>query len=153
RSSPEDTSSSSRSIISRLPLLSRLPLRSVTRNLDDFHIRPDEPHRNYCAGDHVHGSVVFSVSKPVRITHLVVALHGYVRVFKSPSASDDRPFVAGLARDQEPPKGYASLFQDDQVLSGEGRLDPGRYEFRFDLVFPSRSPVLPSSIEVLSTCR
>lgn len=42
--------------------------------------------------------------------------------------------------------GVASLFQDEQVLSGDGRLEAGRYEFGFDLLFPEK--VLPSSIEV-----
>lgn len=38
-----------------------------------------------------------------------------------------------------------SLFQDEQVLSGEGRLEPGKYEFGFDLVFPEAE--LPISID------
>jgi hypothetical protein len=42
--------------------------------------------------------------------------------------------------------GLASLFQDEQVLSGEGRLEPGKYEFGYDLLFPSKE--LPSSIDV-----
>ncbi|KAJ3501145.1 hypothetical protein NM208_g16994 [Fusarium decemcellulare] len=41
--------------------------------------------------------------------------------------------------------GLASLFQDEQVLSGEGRLEPGRYEFGFNLMFPEKD--LPSSID------
>ncbi|CAI4216421.1 unnamed protein product [Parascedosporium putredinis] len=123
------------------------PLRSVKRNSEDFHIRADEPHRTYSAGDHVQGAVILVVTKPFRITHLVVALHGFVRVWKGPSALDDRPIPSGTSRDQLPPKGYASLFQDEQVLSGDGRLDVGRYEFKFDLVFPTKSD-LPSSIDV-----
>ncbi|PKS06567.1 hypothetical protein jhhlp_007315, partial [Lomentospora prolificans] len=142
RSSPEDSSSSSsRSLFNRL-----IPLRSVKRNSEDFHIRPDEPHRTYSAGDHVHGAVILVVTKPFRITHLVVALHGFVRVWKGPSAVDDRPVPSGTSREQLPPKGYASLFQDEQVLSGDGKLDVGRYEFKFDLVFPTKVD-LPSSID------
>lgn len=33
------------------------------------------------------------------------------------------------------------------MLSGDGRLDVGRYEFKFDLVFPDKID-LPSSIDV-----
>src|ERR1700728_68230 len=71
--------STNRSILSRLTS----PLRSRTRNLADFHIRPLEPHRQYSPGDVVKGLVVLTVVKPIRITHLTVALHGIVRVFKS----------------------------------------------------------------------
>ncbi|UKZ53750.1 hypothetical protein TrVGV298_007549 [Trichoderma virens] len=128
---PTTTSTSSSASVSRPGLLARLgsslnlplPLRNRNRSVTDFHVRCDEPHRKYGAGDHVHGSVVLVVVKPVRITHLVVTLHGFVRVLRDP---------AGAAK-------------DEQVLSGEGRLDPGRYEFGFDLVFPDKG--LPSSID------
>src|SRR5277367_1982619 len=73
--------STNRSLLSRLTL----PLRSRTRNLADFHIRPHEPHRQYSPGDVVKGLVVLTVVKPIRVTHLTVALHGIVRVFKSPN--------------------------------------------------------------------
>lgn len=95
--------------------------------------------------------MVLVVVKPLRLTHLVVALHGYVRVVSTsaavakvpvalpqPGGSSDRPRYHG--------NGFASLFQDEQVLSGEGRLEPGKYEFGFDLVFPDKG--LPSSIDV-----
>lgn len=42
--------------------------------------------------------------------------------------------------------GQAILFRDEIVLCGAGRLEPGRYEFGFDLIFPSQG--LPSSIDV-----
>ncbi|SPN96736.1 related to pH-response regulator protein palF/RIM8 [Cephalotrichum gorgonifer] len=140
QSPPEDSSSSSRSLLSRFIL----PLRSVKRTLDDFHIRPDEPHRTYSAGDHVRGAVVLTVTKPIRITHLVVKLHGFVRVAEDgKSAVSSQPVLPGMV---PPVKGYATLFEDDrQVLSGDGRLEVGRYEFRFDLKFPDE--ILPSSID------
>ncbi|KAM7209071.1 pH-response regulator protein palF/prr-3 [Naviculisporaceae sp. PSN 640] len=141
-----EESSPSRSFFSRLSLL---PLRSRTRNVADFYIRPAEPHRKYGAGDHVQGAVILTVVKPVRITHLTVALHGYVRVSKGPSLSLNDPVTpAEIPSRGARPKhqgGYASLFQDEQVLSSDGRLDIGRYEFNFDLLFPSKG--LPSSID------
>ena len=121
-----------------------LPLRTVGRTLDDFHIKPDEPHRTYSAGDHVHGAVVLVITKPIRITHLTVALHGFVRVFKSPSGVSDQPPTPGTP---PPARGYATLFRDELALSQGGRLDAGRYEFKFDLIFPD-DVALPSSIDV-----
>lgn len=128
------------------------PLRSRTRNLADFHVRLKEPHRQYSAGDHVKGHVVLSVIKPFRITHLTVALHGYVRAFKSAGAAAQlgpvNPAVASSdgRSFRYHGNGHASLFQDEQVLCGDGRLKPMRYEFEFDLIFPAKG--LPSSIDV-----
>ncbi|KAL6873183.1 hypothetical protein J3F83DRAFT_606273 [Trichoderma novae-zelandiae] len=128
-----------------------LPLRNRNRSVTDFHVLCDEPHRKYSAGDHVHGTVVLVVVKPVRITHLVVTLHGFVRVLKDPAGAAKvrnaitLPQGGTSSRPQYHGNGFASLFQDEQVLSGEGRLDPGRYEFGFDLVFPDKG--LPSSID------
>ncbi|KAL6814784.1 hypothetical protein V8C40DRAFT_109751 [Trichoderma camerunense] len=156
---PSSTSSSTSG--SRPGLLARLgsslnlplplPLRNRNRSVTDFHVRCDEPHRKYAAGDHVHGSVVLVVVKPVRITHLVVTLHGFVRVLRDPAGAakvrniTTLPQGGSSSRPQYHGNGFASLFQDEQVLSGEGRLDPGRYEFGFDLVFPDKG--LPSSID------
>ncbi|OTA55495.1 hypothetical protein K449DRAFT_438719 [Hypoxylon sp. EC38] len=130
------------------------PLRSRTRNLADFHIRLQEPHRQYSAGDHVRGHVILSVVKPVRITHLTVALHGFVRVYKHAGAgaqlSPVNPAIISHDRNRSVRyfgNGLASLFQDEQVLCGEGRLKPTRFEFEFDLIFPSNSKGLPSSID------
>ena len=98
--------------------------------------------------------MVLTVVKPVRITHLTVLLHGYVRVYKGPSAQNNEPVkspaeIINISSRGERKKyynGYASLFQDEQVLSSDGRLEPGRYEFNFDLLFPADG--LPSSIDV-----
>lgn len=141
--------STSRSLFSRLTA----PLRSRTRNLADFHIRPLEPHRRYSPGDVVKGIVVLTVVKPIRITHLTVALHGFVRVYKNPNGAGEtftaEPglTVPGSARKtQYFGNGHASLFQDEVILCGEGRLESGVYEFEFDLEFPSKG--LPTSIDV-----
>ncbi|KAM5356006.1 hypothetical protein ACJ41O_002652 [Fusarium nematophilum] len=147
------TTSSTRrpSFLSRLSLPLSLPLRSRNRNVADFHIRSEEPHRRYSAGDHVRGSVVLVIVKPVRITHLTVSLHGYVRVLKDPAtiAKAQGTMVMPQNGDSARPRyhgsGLASLFQDEQVLSGEGRIEPGKYEFGFNLVFPEKG--LPSSID------
>jgi hypothetical protein len=129
------------------------PLKSRTRNLTDFHIKALEPHRKYSPGDLVKGAVVLTIVKPVRITHLTVCLHGFARVFKNPNAAyEPLPIEVGLAASASPKKsqyfgnGYASLFQDEQTLCGEGRLEPGIYEFNFELEFPTKG--LPSSIDV-----
>ena len=129
------------------------PLKSRTRNLADFHIKPAEPHRQYSPGELVKGAVILRIIKPIRITHLTVCLHGFVRVFKHPNdANDPLPVDAGLTASNDPRKsqyfgnGHASLFQDEQMLCGEGRLEAGHYEFNFELEFPSQG--LPTSIDV-----
>ncbi|KAK4168506.1 putative pH-response regulator protein palF/rim-8 [Cladorrhinum sp. PSN259] len=144
---PDDSSPSRRSFFSRFSL----PLRSRARNITDFHIRPAEPHRKYAAGDHVQGAVILTVVKPVRITHLTVALHGYMRVYKGPNVPSNEPIInpsevhGRSARQKSHSVGRVNLFEDEQTLSADGRLEPGRYEFNFDLLFPSKG--LPSSID------
>ncbi len=138
-------------------LLSRLssPLKRSSRNVADFHIRPTEPHRQYSPGDIVKGIVVLTVVKAVRVTHLTVALHGFVRVLKSPATagetitSEPAIPIVNSRRSQYTGNGHASLFNDEITLCGEGRLEPGIYEFEFNLQFPSRG--LPTSIDVSAT--
>ncbi|KAL7935270.1 hypothetical protein V8C35DRAFT_321438 [Trichoderma chlorosporum] len=148
---PSSTTASRPGLLARLGNSLNLPLRNRNRSVTDFHVRCDEPHRKYSAGEHVHGSVVLVVVKPVRITHLVVTLHGFVRVLRDPAGAakvrnlTTLPQGGSSSRPQYHGNGFATLFQDEQVLSGEGRLDPGRYEFGFDLVFPDKG--LPSSID------
>lgn len=138
-------------LLSRINLPS-FTIRSRNRHVLDFHIRPDEPHKTYNAGDTVRGHVNIAIVKPVRITHLVVALHGYIQVFKDASSKTRTAGAAVHPRGgiSELPQyhgnGLASLFQDEQVLAGEGRLEAGRYEFGFELIFPDIG--LPSSIDV-----
>ncbi|KYK55599.1 pH response protein PalF [Drechmeria coniospora] len=139
------------SLLSRLNLPLPSAFRNRHRNVVDFHIRCDEPYRKYAAGDAVRGAVVLAAVKPVRITHLVVSLHGYVRVLKDPTSLAKAQLAAALPshgcsnHPQYHGNGLASLFQDEQILSGEGRLEPGRYEFGFELLFPNKE--LPSSID------
>ncbi|PGH27023.1 hypothetical protein AJ80_01208 [Polytolypa hystricis UAMH7299] len=121
------------------------------RNISEFYIQPDDPWRSYFPGDVVNGSVVLTVVKPVRITHLVVCLHGYVKVFKNAVAPGDGTEDSGFLgpgrgrRDGEYlGNGFASLFEDEVVLCGDGRLKEGVYKFRFELELPPYR--LPSSI-------
>ena len=146
-----EETATSRSFLSRFTL----PIRSRARNIADFYIRAAEPHRKYAASDHVEGAVHLTVVKPIRITHLTVALHGFVRVFKAPSggATNEPPFNPAEIPTSGATKkskyfgfGHASLFQDEQVLSADGKLEPGNYQFGFDLMFPVKD--LPSSIDV-----
>lgn len=98
------------------------------------------------------GAVVLKVDKPIRLTHLTVCLHGFVRVFKNPNAVNEPLPDLGLTASNSPRKsqyfgnGHASLFQDDQTLCGEGRLDIGVYNFNFELEFPTKG--VPTSIDV-----
>ena len=103
------------------------------------------------------------VVKPMRITHLTVSLRGLVRVFKDPSAAATASLPPDTAVDSSSTSsrllgakkygsssylgnGHALLFRDEIVLSGNGLLVPGNYEFQFDLIFPAEE--LPSSIDV-----
>jgi hypothetical protein len=105
----------------------------------------------------VKGLVVLTVVKPIRVTHLTVALHGFVRVFRSASGRSSGHDHDSLlttssngGKSQSPGNGQASLFQDEITLCGEGRLEIGVYEFEFELEFPNKN--LPTSIDVSSHC-
>lgn len=137
-------------------VLSKLtaPFTPKKRNLAEYYIRTKELHRQYSPGDRVEGSVVVTVTKPIRIVHLVVCLHGFVKVFNS-----DKPPGRSLSRDRGPLSGgigkrgseyfgdgFASLFENETALCGDGRLEVGSFEFQFDLELPSSG--LPSSLDV-----
>ncbi|CAE7177104.1 hypothetical protein P3342_001811 [Pyrenophora teres f. teres] len=140
---------SSRSFLSRL----KSPLSSKSRNYTDFYIQPDDPHRQYAPGDIISGTVIIKIVKPLRVTHLVVCLHGYAQVFKNPNTPGDAYknycSTTGSARVKKAGSyfgnGFVSLFEDEVVLCGEGRLAEGVYHFNFELEFPSTG--LPSSID------
>ena len=130
-----------------------LTLRNRNRHVSEFYIHSDDPYKKYSAGDSVKGAVVLVVQKPVRITHLTVALTGIVRVRKDPGGGKAATALAlhslpkgESERPQYHGNGLATLFQDEQVLSGEGRIESGKFYFNFDLMFPSKG--LPSSIDV-----
>ncbi|KAI4618541.1 hypothetical protein J4E80_005143 [Alternaria sp. BMP 0032] len=143
---------SSRSFLSRL----KSPLTSKSRNYTEFYIQSDDPHRHYTPGDIISGTVIIKIVKPLRITHLVVSLHGYAQVFKNPNTPGDAYknycSTVGSGRGKKAVSyfgnGFVSLFEDEVVLCGEGRLAEGVYHFNFELEFPSKG--LPSSIDVSS---
>ena len=139
-----------RSLISRITS----PFTNKTRNITDFHIQLDDPHRQFTPGDAVKGSVLVTINKPVRVTHLVLCLHGFVKVFKHCNAPGEgiskEDGYAGTGRGKRGTEywgnGLASLFEEEIVLCGEGRLGLGVYSFKFDVQLPSDG--LPSSIDV-----
>lgn len=154
-SSSRATVTSSSTLFGR-SLLSRLksPLQNKGRNFADFYIQPDDPHRQYAPGEIISGNVILSVLKPLRITHLVISLHGYAQVFRNPNSPGDayRNYCStvGSGRGKKGGSyygnGFVSLFEDEVVLCGEGRLGEGVYHFNFELEYPSKG--LPSSIDV-----
>ena len=142
-------SRSGRSFVSRLAS----PFASKTRNFADFTVEPDDPHRAYSPGDTVTGSVRIKVLKAFRVTHLTLCLHGFVQVFRHPDHGGDVNRFPHTGRGKRGKRGgeyfgngYASLFEDEIVLCGEGRLGEGVYQFNFEIDFPNKG--LPSSIDV-----
>ena len=120
-------------------------------------IRLHDPFRQYAPGEVVKGAVFLSFAKPLRITHLVLRLHGFVKVLgraKLPGEEiryDEKFFSAGWGKGRRGMEyfgdGFAQLFEEENILCGEGRV-LGQYEFHFEMVLPSRG--LPSSIDVSS---
>lgn len=149
-SSPSPSPGPGRSLLSRI----KSPFGSKARHISEFYIKPDDPHRQYSPGDIVTGAVILKVVKPIRVTHIVISLHGYVQVYKNPNSPGDgyRSHYSAIATGKGSRiggyfgNGFASLFEDEVVLCGEGRLGEGTYQFNFELEFPSKG--LPSSIDV-----
>lgn len=150
--SPSAVSSPSpgRNIFSRIAS----PFSSKSRNIADFSIEPDDPLKQHSPGDLVTGCVRLRVSRPTRVTHVVVCLHGFVQVYKNAGSPGDgfraNSGYVGTGRGKKSGEyfgnGFASLFEDEVVLCGDGRLAEGTYQFNFELEFPDRD--LPSSIDV-----
>lgn len=147
--SPTSPRTKNRSLFSKFTA----PFSNRNRNISEFYVQPDDPWKTYSPGDVVKGSVVLTVVKPLRITHLVVCLHGYVKVFKNPVASGDGAEDSGYLGTGRGRRGgeyfgngFASLFEDEVVLCGDGRLKEGIYKFNFELEFPQDN--LPTSINV-----
>ncbi|EME79885.1 uncharacterized protein MYCFIDRAFT_166325 [Pseudocercospora fijiensis CIRAD86] len=129
------------------------PFAHKTRKLTDFYIEVDDPHRQYSPGDLVTGCVNLKVVQPTRVTHVVVCLHGFVQVYKNPGSPPADGYRAngahiGTGRGAKTGEyfgnGFCTLFEDEVVLCGDGRLGEGTYKFQFNLEFPDRD--LPSSI-------
>ena len=113
----------------------------------------DEPFKQYTPGDSVKGSVRLQVAKAVRVTHLVVRLHGFVKVVNrsklpgEPILYDEHLLnsTSGRRGGEYFGNGFARLFEDEQVLCGDGKLS-GDYAFEFELLLPRKG--VPSSIDV-----
>lgn len=126
------------------------------RSIADFHIKAHDPHKQYSPGETVKGCVVVKVVKPIRVTHISVCLHGFAQVYRNPGTSQDQlrgnSSRIGRARGKGKKSGeyfgngFASLFEDESVLCGDGRLDEGLYRFEFEAAFPDDMD-LPSSID------
>lgn len=131
----------------------RSPLGQRNRSITDYYIDLDDPWRSYFPGDVIKGTILVTVVKPVRITHIVVCLHGYVKVFKNAvpagEAVPELGFLGpgrGRRGAEYMGNGLATLFEDEAVLCGDGRLKEGIYKFRFEMGLPPYA--LPSSINV-----
>ena len=143
------------SISRRGSLLSRFtaPLANRNRNVAEFYVEPDDPWKSYSPGETVKGCVVLTITKPLAITHLVICLHGHARVYKNQIVPGDGAATSGFLGPGRGSRGveylgngFASLFEDEVVLCGEGLLKKGVYKFNFQLDFPMQG--LPSTIDV-----
>ncbi len=129
------------------------PFASKQRSPVELEIRLDEPFRQYFCGDTVKGAVRLLTTRASRITHLVIRLHGFVKVVNNVRLPGETiPYDENLLTSMRRRKGieyfgngFARLFEDEHILCGDGRVD-SEYEFRFELDLPSRG--IPSSIDV-----
>lgn len=113
--------------------------------------------KKYGPGETVKGTVNLHVARPLGVTHVVLRLSGFVDVFKNHKQRSSRSDEHGRIPKKRGRRwtseyygdGFASLFEDEIVLCGQGTLDPGRspYGFKFEVEFPSHL-ALPSSISV-----
>lgn len=111
--------------------------------------------RTYGPGDIVSGTVILDVGRPLGVTHVTVSLSGFVDVFKNHRSRAKAPSEAEHNKRSRGNRwtseyygdGFASLFEQEVVICGEGRLDPKTYHFQFEIAFPNQLS-LPSSIEV-----
>ena len=137
-----------RSILSRFSN----PLSKHARNMFEVSIEPEDPFKVYSPGEAVKGNVVLTVLKGFEITHLVLALQGYARVYKHQIAPGEGLPVSDSLINGKGSKGFeyhgnglASLFQEEQPLCGNGFLKKAVYKFAFQLKFPTKS--MPSTVD------
>ncbi|MCJ1400693.1 ph-response sensor protein [Xylographa trunciseda] len=145
---PLATRAAPRSVLSRITA----PLEAKATNITKYAITLNEPHRCYTPSDTISGYVSFCVTKPVRITHLVINLAASVKIFRKNVGSDrslsKKEIFHGVGRGSMEPEyfgdGFAIIFQHENLLCGDATLPRQHYVYRFDIAFPSKS--LPSSI-------
>lgn len=128
---------------------------SRPHHVNEFSIHLDQPSKLYGPGEVVQGKVILDVAKPLGVTHIVVRLSGFVEVFKNHKQKSSHPGEVGKTSNRRGKRwvseyfgdGFASLFEDEIVVCGDGRLDPRPWHFEFKIAFPSQLN-LPSSIQV-----
>jgi hypothetical protein len=157
-----DSPPSSLSLLRRLrSKTSALSLRTPRRQMADFHIELQDPHRVYSLKDVVSGSVCITVERPLAVTHLTASLVGSVDVDVYASSTRDPGAASRKKRRKLEDWGsYGAdcdafnFCRDELVLCGEGRLEPGVYKFGFELWFCKLPGVkgLPTSLDVRSCC-
>jgi arrestin-related trafficking adapter 9 len=145
---PNPPVSRSKSVLSRF----MNPLSKHSRNLADFFIEPEDPWKTYSPADIVKGNVVLVVARGFDLTHLVVSLHGFAKVYKHRVIPGEGVPAAEIFANGKGSRGFeyhgnglASLFEDEIVLCGSGFLKKQIYKFGFELQFPVKS--LPTSID------
>ncbi|MCJ1442309.1 MAG: ph-response sensor protein [Stictis urceolatum] len=131
-------------------IISRItsPFSPKPKSFSDFYITTaEDPRPCYAPGDSVKGWVYLIITKPTRVTHIAVYFHGFVKVYKHATApGDGNPIELALHKGSPTyGSGSASIFEQETMVCGDGRLSPGRYCFEFNLKFP-KGP-LPSSID------
>ncbi|KAF8454069.1 hypothetical protein BDZ91DRAFT_801944 [Kalaharituber pfeilii] len=129
---------------SPLTALNKLrPPRGARKQVSEFYIRLNEPHREYSPSDLVRGSVILTTEKDIRVTHLVVNLVGRVDLYGVATYNVGKKKTVNYAGPVEF-EGGVILCRDQQVLCGEGRLEAGVYEFGFVMELTGKR--LPSSL-------
>ncbi|KAK6354468.1 ph-response sensor protein [Orbilia blumenaviensis] len=134
-------------------------LKPSRRAINDFYIKLDYPHRRYKPGEHITGSIVLTTSRATRITHLTLTLGGSVMVYPHDRRGHkwgedvvkdvtyrDNKMIRGCRSRGTTIEGRHSgrgvvLFEEEQVIVGEGRLGAGGLEVGFVIEFPSKGGI------------
>lgn len=134
-------------------------LKPSRRAINDFYIKLDYPHRRYKPGEHITGSIILTTSRATRITHLTLTLGGSVMVYPHDRRGHkwgedvvkdvtyrDSKMIRGCRSRGTTIEGRHSgrgvvLFEEEQVIVGEGRLGAGGLEVGFVIEFPSKGGI------------
>ncbi|KAK6529946.1 ph-response sensor protein [Arthrobotrys megalospora] len=156
-SSPTQTSSPTTTTTTTTSALSQL--KPSRRAINDFYIKLDYPHRRYKPGEHITGSIVLTTSRATRITHLTLTLGGSVMVYPHDRRGHkwgedvvkdvtyrDGKMIRGCRSRGTTIEGRHSgrgvvLFEEEQVIVGEGRLGAGGLEVGFVIEFPAKGGI------------
>ncbi|EPS37564.1 hypothetical protein H072_8743 [Dactylellina haptotyla CBS 200.50] len=134
-------------------------LKPSRRAITDFYIKLDHPHRRYKSGEQVTGSIVLTTSRATRITHLTLTLGGSVMVYPHDRRGHkwgedivkdvtyrDSKMIRGCRNRGTTIEGRHNgrgvvLFEEEQVVVGEGRLGAGGLEVGFVIEFPQKGGI------------